>query len=123
MAAKANEANVALPDKRARARKPIQKNVASSKPKPEEIIEISPDSNEVAEKEKLINKEKAGEKSSKKKAPTLTSTLTARSKVNILSLGDFKRTISVSFEFFKLRLRIMFDCRLLVGRVTNRRKR
>ncbi|KAI3446556.1 hypothetical protein Pfo_003221 [Paulownia fortunei] len=80
LAANANEANGALPDKRAVARKPIQKKAASSKPKPEEIIEISPDSDEVAEKEKPLNKEKAGEKSSKKKAPTLTSTLTARSK-------------------------------------------
>ncbi|XP_020547379.1 G2/mitotic-specific cyclin-2-like isoform X3 [Sesamum indicum] len=53
-----------------------QKNAAATtKPKPEEIIEISPDITEVAEL-----KEKAGEKSMKKKAPTLTSTLTARSK-------------------------------------------
>ncbi|KAK4493565.1 hypothetical protein RD792_017752, partial [Penstemon davidsonii] len=59
-----------LPDKRARG--PAKKKVAS-KPKPEEIIEISPDTNEVPHKEKE-------EISSKKKAPTLTSTLTARSK-------------------------------------------
>ncbi|KAI3444295.1 hypothetical protein Pfo_000960 [Paulownia fortunei] len=82
LAANANGAIVvdgALPDKRAVARKPDQKK-AAIKPKPEEIIEISPDTEEVAEKEKPLNKETAGEKSSKKKAPTLTSTLTARSK-------------------------------------------
>ncbi|KAK6127211.1 hypothetical protein DH2020_039054 [Rehmannia glutinosa] len=52
-------------------------SIKSSKP-----TEISTDSNEVAENEKpiIINKKNAGEKSSKKKAPTLTSTLTARSK-------------------------------------------
>ncbi|KAL2243928.1 UNVERIFIED_CONTAM: G2/mitotic-specific cyclin-2 [Sesamum indicum] len=49
-----------------------KKAAATTKPKPEEIIEISPDITEVAEL-----KEKAGEKLMKKKAPTLTSTLTA----------------------------------------------
>lgn len=69
----------ALPEKRAAARKPAQKK-AAIKPKPEEIIEISPDTTEVAEKEKPLH---TGEKSSaRKKAPTLTSTLTARSKVS-----------------------------------------
>ncbi|EYU18599.1 hypothetical protein ABFS82_10G151400 [Erythranthe guttata] len=63
----------ALPERKAAAPKPPQKK-ASIKPKPEEIIEISPDTVEVAEKEKPL------EKSAKKKAPTLTSTLTARSK-------------------------------------------
>nr|P34800.1 RecName: Full=G2/mitotic-specific cyclin-1 [Antirrhinum majus]CAA53728.1 mitotic-like cyclin [Antirrhinum majus] len=69
-----------LPDRRvAAARVPAQKKAAVVKPRPEEIIVISPDS--VAEKkEKPIEKEKAAEKSAKKKAPTLTSTLTARSK-------------------------------------------
>ncbi|KAL0383418.1 UNVERIFIED_CONTAM: G2/mitotic-specific cyclin-2 [Sesamum calycinum] len=81
-AANANGAIVvdgALPEKRAAVRKPTQKKTATTKPKPEEIIEISPDTTEVAEKDKPL-KEKAGEKSLKKKAPTLTSTLTARSK-------------------------------------------
>ncbi|KAL0339800.1 UNVERIFIED_CONTAM: G2/mitotic-specific cyclin-2 [Sesamum radiatum] len=81
-AANANGAIVvdgALPEKRAAVRKPTQKKAATTKPKPEEIIEISPDTTEVAEKDKPL-KEKAGEKSLKKKAPTLTSTLTARSK-------------------------------------------
>ncbi|KAL0453242.1 UNVERIFIED_CONTAM: G2/mitotic-specific cyclin-2 [Sesamum latifolium] len=81
-AANANGAIVvdgALPEKRAAVRKPAQKKAATTKPKPEEIIEISPDTTEVAEKDKPL-KEKAGEKSLKKKAPTLTSTLTARSK-------------------------------------------
>ncbi|KAK6127191.1 hypothetical protein DH2020_039075 [Rehmannia glutinosa] len=81
LATNANEANnVALPKKKAIVQKPIQKkavSIKSSKP-----TEISTDSNEVAENEKpiIINKKNAGEKSSKKKAPTLTSTLTARSK-------------------------------------------
>ncbi|KAL0359648.1 UNVERIFIED_CONTAM: G2/mitotic-specific cyclin-2 [Sesamum angustifolium] len=81
-AANANGAIVvdgALLEKRAAVRKPTQKKAATTKPKPEEIIEISPDTTEVAEKDKPL-KEKAGEKSLKKKAPTLTSTLTARSK-------------------------------------------
>ncbi|KAK4432045.1 G2/mitotic-specific cyclin-2 [Sesamum alatum] len=65
----------AQPDKRAEAgRKPAKKK-AAIKSKPEEIIVISPDSNEVAAK-----KEKKKTLNSKKKAPTLTSTLTARSK-------------------------------------------
>ncbi|KAG8367840.1 hypothetical protein BUALT_Bualt16G0114500 [Buddleja alternifolia] len=66
-------ADVARPENRAVARKPAEKKVVV-KPRPEEIIVISPDSNEVAEEEK-----KSVEKSLKKKAPTLTSTLTARS--------------------------------------------
>ncbi|KAH6796609.1 Cyclin family protein [Perilla frutescens var. hirtella] len=69
------EANAAVPEKRAVARRLTQK-IASIKPKPEEIIEVSPDSNEVAEKEKIV----CEEIELKKKAPTLTSTLTARSK-------------------------------------------
>ncbi|KAL0404780.1 UNVERIFIED_CONTAM: G2/mitotic-specific cyclin-2 [Sesamum radiatum] len=82
-AANANGAIVvdgALPEKRAAVRKPAQKKAATTKPKPEEIIEISPDTTEVAEEKDKPLKEKAGEKSLKKKAPTLTSTLTARSK-------------------------------------------
>ncbi|KAG8367803.1 hypothetical protein BUALT_Bualt16G0110700 [Buddleja alternifolia] len=66
-------ADVARPENRVVARKPADKKVVI-KPRPEEIIVISPDSNEVAEKEK-----NSVEKSLKKKAPTLTSTLTARS--------------------------------------------
>lgn len=62
-----------MPEKRAVACRPPQKKAASSKPKPEEIIEISPDSNEICK-----------EIVSKKKAPTLTSTLTARSKVTYI---------------------------------------
>ncbi|GER51921.1 cyclin [Striga asiatica] len=68
-------ANGVLPEKGAVARKPARKK-ATVKPKPEEIIEISPDTERVTEP----NKEKPIGKSSKKKAPTLTSTLSARSK-------------------------------------------
>ncbi|XP_073273552.1 G2/mitotic-specific cyclin-2-like [Primulina huaijiensis] len=76
----------ALPDKKAApARKPVQKKDVA-KPKPEEIIEISPDTEGVCVKGKppQLNKEKLGENlldksSSRKQAPTLTSTLTARS--------------------------------------------
>lgn len=66
--------------KAAPPRNPVQKKPVV-KPKPEEVVVISPDTEEVVEK-KL--KEKAGEKS-RKKAPTLTSTLTARSKVGTTS--------------------------------------
>ncbi|XP_020549724.1 G2/mitotic-specific cyclin-1-like isoform X2 [Sesamum indicum] len=62
------------PDKRAVAALKPAKKKAAIKPKPEEIIEISPDSNEVAAQKE--NKTR----NSKNKAPTLTSTLTARSK-------------------------------------------
>ncbi|KAK6125199.1 hypothetical protein DH2020_041065 [Rehmannia glutinosa] len=75
MAVNANGVVLLDGDKKAVARKPARKK-ATIKPKPEEIIEISPDTEEV-----VTDKEKAGEKSSKKKAPTLTSTLTARSQV------------------------------------------
>ncbi|KZV22483.1 hypothetical protein F511_19703 [Dorcoceras hygrometricum] len=79
-------ADGALPDKRAALdRKPAQKKDIT-KSKPEEIIEISPDTDEVRVKEKhpQLHAEKMGEKSvgmpsSRKQAPTLTSTLTARS--------------------------------------------
>ncbi|KAL7134262.1 hypothetical protein ABFS83_11G014600 [Erythranthe nasuta] len=81
--------NGALPEKKAVAKKPIQKKaVVISKPKPEEKIESSSDSNVVDDKAKkpviIIRNENdkpVEEMSSlKKKAPTLTSTLTARSK-------------------------------------------
>ncbi|KAL6585903.1 G2/mitotic-specific cyclin-2 [Orobanche minor] len=62
-----------LPEKRAAVRLTVQKKVAF-KPKLEEIIEISPDFREVIGKN-------AVEKSAKKKAPTLTVALTARSEV------------------------------------------
>lgn len=72
--------------KKAVAPKPAHKK-AAPKPKPEEIIVISPDTEEVVEKEKQhINK---GEKSLKKRAPTLTSTLSARSKVCIFIVSVF----------------------------------
>ncbi|KAL8489270.1 hypothetical protein ACS0TY_025247 [Phlomoides rotata] len=58
----------ARPEKKAVARNPVQKK-AVVKPKPEKVIEISPETEEIVAKEKL-----------RKKAPTLTSTLTARSK-------------------------------------------
>ncbi|KAK3027997.1 hypothetical protein RJ639_039087, partial [Escallonia herrerae] len=55
------------------------------KPKPEEVIEISSDTDkkvkaEVKVEEKAVNKKNADQGSSKKKSQTLTSTLTARSK-------------------------------------------
>lgn len=79
MAVNANVVDGVQANKKAVTRKPVQKKVAI-KPKPEEIIEISPDSVVV---EKPISKENGVEKSSKKRAPTLTSTLSARSKVGI----------------------------------------
>lgn len=59
-------------------RKPAQKR-ATVKPKPEEIIEISPDTHEKLMEKKMQKKKQAAEDISKKKS-TLTSTLTARSK-------------------------------------------
>lgn len=66
-----------------------QKKVNVVKPKAKEVIEISPDTEEEidlkAKQEKPVNKKKEGaEGTSRKKAPTLTSVLTARSKVRIL---------------------------------------
>ncbi|XP_073155546.1 G2/mitotic-specific cyclin-2-like isoform X2 [Henckelia pumila] len=74
-------ADGALPHKR-----PVQKKDVT-KPNPEEIIEISPDTEEVHVKQnppQVVNVEELVEKShhkssSRKQAPTLTSTLTARS--------------------------------------------
>jgi hypothetical protein len=72
--------------KRAGAPKPPQKKV-NVKPKPEELIDISPDIEEAdakAKQENPVNKKKDGEGSSRKKAPAFTSVLTARSKVTFL---------------------------------------
>ncbi|CAA0839595.1 Cyclin-B1-4 [Striga hermonthica] len=52
--------------------------ILENQPKPEEITEISPNT----ERETEPNKENPTGKSSKKKAPTLTSTLSARSKAS-----------------------------------------
>nr|P34801.1 RecName: Full=G2/mitotic-specific cyclin-2 [Antirrhinum majus]CAA53729.1 mitotic-like cyclin [Antirrhinum majus] len=76
LAVNAKGADGALPIKRAVARVPVQKKTVKSKP--QEIIEISPDTEK--KKAPVLEKEITGEKSLKKKAPTLTSTLTARSK-------------------------------------------
>lgn len=64
-------------------RKPAQKKV-TVKPKPEEIIEISPDTREKLMEKKMLRKKQAAEDITKKKS-TLTSTLTARSKVQYAS--------------------------------------
>lgn len=61
-----------------KAKKPAQKK-AVAKPKPEAVIDLSSDSEEKQEK----NKKKTGEEALRKKAQTLTSTLTARSKVAV----------------------------------------
>ncbi|XP_062166699.1 G2/mitotic-specific cyclin S13-7-like [Alnus glutinosa] len=68
--------------KRAGAPKPPQKKVIV-KPKPEEVVEISPDTQEndaKAKQENPENKKKDGEVTAKKKAAAFTSVLTARSK-------------------------------------------
>ncbi|KAG6413699.1 hypothetical protein SASPL_126413 [Salvia splendens] len=98
------EANAALPEKRAVARRPVQKKAVSTKPKPEEIIEISPDSNEVPVKErKLLSKEIEP----KKKFPTLTSALTARSKaatvvdIDAQDLGNDLAVVEYVEEIYK----------------------
>ncbi|KAE9590479.1 hypothetical protein Lal_00023434 [Lupinus albus] len=64
--------------KRRVAPKPAEKKV-TAKPKPAEVVEISPD--EEVQKDKSVNKNKeGGDALSKKKSQTLTSVLTARSK-------------------------------------------
>ncbi|KAG8371815.1 hypothetical protein BUALT_Bualt12G0002400 [Buddleja alternifolia] len=83
----------ALPDKRGPHRKPPQKKSAP-KPRLLPIIEISPETNEVLEKEKpVIDKEKPKEESSKKKGPAPSSTPTVRSK---FSNASKKYTSSVN---------------------------
>ncbi|KAL3639665.1 G2/mitotic-specific cyclin-2 [Castilleja foliolosa] len=72
LAANGNEANMCRPEKKPVARNPIQRKAVSIKSKP---TEIKSDPKEVEEKNR-----KEVEKSSKTKNPTLTSTLTARSK-------------------------------------------
>ncbi|GER52553.1 cyclin, partial [Striga asiatica] len=84
---RANAQNVPAENKkRAVDHKPTRKKAATTKPKPEEIIEISPDTVERVAAE--ANKEEnPAKKSSKKKAPTLTSTLSARSKAAACGLS------------------------------------
>ncbi|KAI9380099.1 hypothetical protein POPTR_016G033000v4 [Populus trichocarpa] len=65
---------VAAEARKVAVRKPAQKKV-TVKPKPEEVTEINPDT-----EEKPGNKKKEGEGSTKKNKPTLSSVLTARSK-------------------------------------------
>ncbi|XP_021297377.1 G2/mitotic-specific cyclin S13-7-like isoform X2 [Herrania umbratica] len=82
------DGNNAVPKRAAAAPKPAQKK-PTAKPKPAEVIEISPDTEDAVQvKEKkdkvpvnnIDKKATAGEGPSKKKAHTLTSVLTARSK-------------------------------------------
>ncbi|CAI9754791.1 unnamed protein product [Fraxinus pennsylvanica] len=115
-------ANGALPNQKAMGRKEAQKKATVKPRKPEEIVEISPDTEEIVEKDEaqkkatvkpkkpddtidispdtaevvkkdeLVKQKKVGEGSLKKKAPTLTSTLTARSKAacGLISFLDHK---------------------------------
>ncbi|CAK9152677.1 unnamed protein product [Ilex paraguariensis] len=78
--------------KGAEARKPAQKKV-TVKPKPENVIVVSPDTEEENKNEKTKNKKKSGEGSYRKKAPTLTSALTSRSKA-ACGLAD-KRQVEI----------------------------
>ncbi|KAF3442168.1 hypothetical protein FNV43_RR16084 [Rhamnella rubrinervis] len=73
--------DVVAAGKRNAVPKVVQKK-GNAKPKQaEKIIEISPDTEEKVQKQdKPLNRKKEGEGPSKKKAPTLTSVLTARSK-------------------------------------------
>lgn len=65
------------------AHKAVHQKKVTVKPKPEDIIVISPDTEEVDRVNKHLNKKKATEGSSKKRGQTFSSTLTARSKVHI----------------------------------------
>ena len=92
----------AVPKRAAAAPKPAQKKPIA-KPKPAEVIEISPDTEEAVEVKEKKDQEKKddmvpvnnnkkvteGEGSSKKKVHTLTSALTARSKVSFFSFSSF----------------------------------
>lgn len=76
------DAGVAAANKKVALPKQAQKKAVVVKPKPE-VIEISPDSvkEDRGKEEKCGNKKKDGEGASKKNTQTLTSVLTARSKV------------------------------------------
>lgn len=65
--------------KAAEAAKAAQKK-AAVKPKPETVIEMSPDTEEVKQ-EKPMNSKKTGQRSSRKKEKTMTSILTSTSTV------------------------------------------
>ena len=76
----------AAEDKRAAAAKANKSKKVTVKPKPKEVIVVSPDTAEILEpkvdeQEKPVDGKKEGEGSSRKKVQTLTSVLTARSKV------------------------------------------
>ncbi|WOH06341.1 hypothetical protein DCAR_0625767 [Daucus carota subsp. sativus] len=62
------------------AHKAVHQKKVTVMPKAEDIIVISPDTEEVKKVDRHLNKKKAIEGSSKKKSQTFTSTLTARSK-------------------------------------------
>lgn len=84
--------------KRAGAPKPPQKKVIV-KPKPEEVVEISPDTQEndaKAKQENPDNKKRDGEVTAKKKAAAFTSVLTARSKVGDICLFLFHSVVDCS---------------------------
>lgn len=72
--------------------KAVHQRKVTVKPKTEDVVVISPDTEEEVKKvDKQLNKKKAAEGSLKKKGQTFTSTLTARSKVHsyMLSLSLF----------------------------------
>ncbi|KAL3533492.1 hypothetical protein ACH5RR_007013 [Cinchona calisaya] len=77
-----------------KAKKPAAQKKAVAKPKPEAVIEVSSDSSEV---KKENNKKKTGEGASRKTAPTLTSTLTARSKA-ACGLSQRPKEITVDID-------------------------
>ncbi|KAL2472084.1 G2/mitotic-specific cyclin S13-6 [Abeliophyllum distichum] len=73
-------------------KKPAQKKATMKlKPKSEEVIDISFDAEEVKKEKHVVNKEKTEQQSLKNKAPTLISTLTARSKVDFRCVWLFKK--------------------------------
>ncbi|KAL2466371.1 Cyclin-B1-1 [Abeliophyllum distichum] len=74
-----NAVDEAMPN--AVVKKPAQKKATTKlKPKSEEVIDISSNAEEVKKEKPVVNKEKTEQQSLKNKAPTLTSTLTTRSK-------------------------------------------
>ncbi|GMH08108.1 hypothetical protein Nepgr_009948 [Nepenthes gracilis] len=68
-------------DKKAGGAQKLAQKKVITKPKPEEVIEISPNTEEIKEERPAVNEKTSTSKSARKKLPTMTSLLTARSKV------------------------------------------
>ncbi|KAG9146211.1 hypothetical protein Leryth_007925 [Lithospermum erythrorhizon] len=66
--------------KAVRGKKPTQQKATKKQAQPKEVIEISPDTEEIKIERNQANKKSCSDVSARKQAPTLSATLTARSK-------------------------------------------